>query len=133
MNQSFFHQDNFNTDKSQNLPIIQKLETIYQLWQSFLQNFSRTSRYTLGAKTDNVFIEVIEFIFTAAHEREKESKLHYLQKATKKLDLLKFFLQLLWKIKALDNKKYIAISEQLFEIGKMLGGWERSLNKKQVF
>jgi len=37
--------------------------------------------------------------------------------------LLKFFLRISWEIKAVDNKKYIALSERLDEIGKMLGGW----------
>lgn len=46
-----------------------------------------------------------------------------LQKAAAKLDLLKFFLQIAWEIKSLDNKKYILLSEKLDEIGKMLGGW----------
>jgi hypothetical protein len=41
--------------------------------------------------------------------------------------LLKFFLQVAWEIKALDNKKYIRLSEKLDEIGKMLGGWLKSI------
>lgn len=52
-----------------------------------------------------------------------------LQKANGKLDLLKFFLQISWEIKILDNKKYIVLSEQLNEIGKMIGGWSKGLQK----
>jgi predicted membrane chloride channel (bestrophin family) len=48
-------------------------------------------------------------------------------KASNNLDLLKFFLQIAWEIKALDNKKYIALSEKLNEMGKMLGGWRKQL------
>jgi hypothetical protein len=40
---------------------------------------------------------------------------------------LGFFLQLSWEIKSLDSKKYIFLSEKLNEIGKMLGGWIKSL------
>jgi len=47
--------------------------------------------------------------------------------ASVKLDLLKFFLQIAWEIKSLDNKKYILLSERLNEIGKMLGGWIKAL------
>ena len=35
-----------------------------------------------------------------------------------------------WDIKALDNKKYIALSEALSEPGKMLGGWYNQLIKQ---
>jgi hypothetical protein len=38
-------------------------------------------------------------------------------------------LNLLWETKNLDSKKYIALSEPLFEIGRMLGGWQKSLEK----
>jgi hypothetical protein len=54
-------------------------------------------------------------------------KIISLKTASTKLDMLKFFLQLSWEIKALDNKKYITISEKLNEIGKMLGGWIKAL------
>lgn len=60
----------------------------------------------------------------------KDQKLPYLQKAIGKLDTLKFFLQISWEIKVLDNKKYIALSNPLNEIGRMLGGWLRQLQLK---
>jgi len=63
----------------------------------------------------------------AARYLGKEQKLPYLQKAAIQLDLAKFFLEILWEIKALDSKKYILISEQLNEVGKMLGGWLRQI------
>lgn len=71
-----------------------------------------------------MFIETTEYIFIASR-LAREQKLPFLQKASAKLDLLKFFLQIAWEIKSLDNKKYIALSECLNEIGKMLGGWQK--------
>lgn len=55
----------------------------------------------------------------------KEQKRIVLQKTANKLDLLKFFTQISWEIKSLDNKKYITLSKSLEEIGKMLGGWQK--------
>lgn len=60
----------------------------------------------------------------------RSQKLPALQKSSGKLDLLKFFLQLSWELKVLDNKKYEALSEPLNEIGKMLGGWIRNVDKE---
>jgi len=51
------------------------------------------------------------------------------QKSSAKLDVLKLFLRVAWEIKALDNKKYIALSEKLDEIGRMLGGWLKQLSR----
>ena len=103
--------------------------TTYKLWHEFLPHFSKTSRYTLGIKIDALFIETTEFIFVASH-LSREHKLPFLIKASAKLDLLKFFLQIAWEIKSLDNKKYIILSEYLNEIGKMLGGWQKQLLKQ---
>jgi len=36
---------------------------------------------------------------------------------------------ILWESKALDNKKYVLLSQKLDEIGKMLGGWYGSVTK----
>ena len=37
---------------------------------------------------------------------------------------------ILWETKSLDNKKYIALSEKVSEIEKMLGGWNGQLTKQ---
>lgn len=37
---------------------------------------------------------------------------------------------IIWEIKALDNKKYTALSIPLDEIGKMLNGWNGQLIKQ---
>lgn len=93
-----------------------------------MPHFSKTSRYTLGIKIDTLFIETTELIFTASR-LARDQKLPFLQKASAKLDMLKFFLQISWEIKSLDNKKYIILSEHLDEIGKMLGGWQKQFLK----
>jgi hypothetical protein len=106
--------------------LAQKLVQAYKLWHSFLPHFPKNSRYTLGAKIDSSFLEVIELIIRASYS-DKLRKLISLKSASLKLDLLKFFLQIAWEIKSLDNKKYILLSEKLDETGKMLGGWIRAL------
>lgn len=98
------------------LPILQRLTSVYKTWHEIMPNLAKISRYTLGEKIDQLFIEVAEFIYTASF-LPKEEKSPYLQKAVIKLDLIKFFLQIAWEIKALDIKKYITLSESLEEIG----------------
>jgi len=113
------------------LPIIGRFILVYKLWHEILDHISKKSRYTLGAKIDSLFIETLELLFIASY-LSKEEKLPYLKKSAVKLDLLKFFLQISWEIKALDTKKYIALSEPLNEIGKMLGGWIRNVEKETL-
>lgn len=121
MNQLNFH--NINQFK---LTVIQKLVSAYKLWHEFLPHFQKDSRYTLGAKIDSLLLETIEHTIKAGYSDGLE-KLIALKNSSFKLDLLKFFLQVSWEIKSLDNKKYISLSEKLEEIGKMLGGWIKTV------
>lgn len=91
--------------------------------------FPKTSRYTLGTKIDGLIIETAGLLFTASWKKEA-LKLPYLQKSEIKIDELKFFLRFAWEITVLDDKKYIALSKLVDEIGKMLGGWQRQIEKK---
>ena len=111
------------------MPIIQRFISVYKLWDEFKNHFPKKSRYAIGTKIDSLFLDTIEFLFIASY-LGKEQKLPILQKAGGKLDLLKFFLQISWELKVLDNKKYTVLSEQLNEIGKMLGGWIRQFIKE---
>jgi len=113
------------------LPIIQKFIQTYKLWDEFKNNFPKKSRYTLGAKIDSLFIDALELLFIASY-LNKEQKLPYIQKAGGKLNLLKFFSQIAWELKIIDNNKYIILSKHFDEIGKMIGGWIKGLQNKTL-
>lgn len=109
-------------------PIIIKFNESYKLWHGFLIHIPRLIRYTLGAKIDNIFTECLELSLLAGYSA-RETKLPIVQKLSVKFDALKFFLKLLWEMKALDNKKYANLMIPLTEIGSMIGGWLNSLKK----
>ena len=106
--------------------LTQKLISVYKIWHELLPGLPKTSRYTLGAKIDDAFLAVIEHVIKAGYS-DKTTKYIVLSTASVKLDVLKFFLQMAWEIKSLDNKKYIRLSEKLNEVGKMLGGWIKAV------
>ena len=111
------------------MPTIQKLIAAYKLWNEYFDHLPKKSRYTIGSKVDLLFIETAQLLFTAS-ALPKEQKLSVIQKAVINFDLLKFFLQIAWEIKVLENKKYVAISEQLSEVGRMIGGWHKQLTNQ---
>lgn len=85
----------------------------------------------MGSKIDALFVDALESIAIASYLPPVQ-KLPVVQRATSKVDTLKFFLQVAWEIKALDTKKYTALSQPLQEIGRMLGGWYKNLLTKQT-
>ena len=73
-----------------------------------------------------ITLEIFELVITAG-STSPEKKLPYIEKSIVSLDLLKILLRLAKDIQALDNKKYLHLEELLQEIGRMLGGWRKSL------
>lgn len=60
----------------------------------------------------------------------KIEKQQYVRLSIRKVDTLKILLMILWETKSIDNKKYIALSVPLDEVGRMLGGWNGQLSKQ---
>jgi hypothetical protein len=113
---------------SSNLPIIQKATEAYKMWHEFHNKFPRLSKFSLGQRLDDLFVEMMENLFLARYA-SGERKIDYLNIAATKHDLLKFLLQVAWEIQALNHKRFATLSEPISEIGKMIGGWQNDLRK----
>ena len=113
------------------LPVLERVKQAYLLWHTYHAELPKLHRYSLGARIDTLFIEIIEAISVAAF-LVREEKLPYVRLATRKVDTLKLLCMILWETKSLDMKKYIALSELLDEVGKMLGGWNGQLTKNST-
>ena len=106
-----------------------KIKDAYLLWHNYYKELPKFHRYSFGHRIDTLFVEIIEAI-AAATFLSREEKLPYVRLSIKKLDALKVLLMMLWETKSLDNKKYIALSVKLEEIGANLGGWSGQLQKQ---
>ena len=111
------------------LPLLQEIKTVYQLWYEYYQILPKNHRHTIGYKIDNLFTDAIEAIAIASF-LAREEKIPYVRLAIRKINTLTVFLLILWENKSLDNKKYIALSEKVNNVGKMLGGWNGQLLKQ---
>ena len=100
---------------------------LYKTFYGYLVLFPKKDKYTLGAKCEVYIITTLELLLEAGFAF-REEKLLLLKKASVKFDTLKILIRLTKDINTLDNKKYIVLQRQIQEIGKMLGGWQKSLN-----
>ena len=99
------------------------------MWYGYYQTLPKLHRHSLGQRIDSLFVETMESISIASF-LQKEEKIPWVKVAVKKVDTIKLLLMILWETKSFDDKKYIAVSIQLEEIGKMLGGWSGQLSKQ---
>ena len=111
------------------MPVIEHGVSVCKLWNAYREDFPRSARYTLGDRIDILFVHILELLFTASYQ-SKDAKLPTLDMAVRKTDVLKFLLRVAWELRALDTKKYAALSEKLDEFGRMIGGWRKGLLSK---
>ena len=102
---------------------------MYILWYGYYQTLPKLHRHSLGNRIDTLFVEIIESISIASFSA-KDEKRPYVGIAIRKIDTVKILLMVLWETKSLDDKKYIALSDQIEAISKMLGGWNGQLAKQ---
>jgi len=111
------------------LPLLAKAKNCYLLWVGFYSSLPKIHKHTIGERIDGLFVEIIEAISVASY-LSREEKLPYVRLAIRKVDTLRILLLVLWETKSIDDKKYIALSVKIDEMGKMLGGWNGQLIKQ---
>ena len=108
------------------IPIFKKLYELYKLLHSYRAGVPKADRYSLWQKTESSCLELLELIFSAAAS-SKQTKQDLLQAASVKLNSLRVFIRLAKETRVIDSKKYLVLQTLLDEIGRMLGGWLRSV------
>ena len=111
------------------MPVLERIKQAYLLWHEYYSTLPKVHRYTVGERVDALFVEIIEAI-SGAEFLPRDKKLPFVAVAIRKLNTLLLLLMILWETKSLRDKKYIALSTQLDDIGKMLGGWQGQLQKQ---
>ncbi len=108
------------------IPLFQKTYNAYREFYECLKNFPKGDRYAIGQRTEQVFLALLSDIIRA-------SKAPRLQKgvavgnAQISVGILRVCIRLSKDVRALNLKQYISLEEKVDEIGRMLGGWKRSL------
>lgn len=105
--------------------------SVYKTWYGYRDSMPKKSRYTLGDKIDNRFIQVLELLQIAMYQGRTE-KIPTIERALAGIDTLKFLLRIAWEIKVFDNKKYEALSVGIAEVGRQTGGWLKGLQQTKT-
>jgi hypothetical protein len=110
------------------IPILAKSYDLYKLLDDYRKVIPKQHRFTTYLRSEETVLEVISKFYEAGYLKGSD-KANLLNLASVKLNMLRLFIRLLKDTKALDSKKYILLQTIIDEIGRMLGGWIRSLAK----
>ncbi|MSR85026.1 diversity-generating retroelement protein Avd [Candidatus Uhrbacteria bacterium] len=107
-------------------PVFQKSYDLYKTLYELVKKYPKGDRYSLGERTKEKVLELLEAVTKAGHAK-KEWKLTFLDQAISSLEITKVFVRLGQDTQCLTQKQYIVIQERIQEIGRMLGGWRKSV------
>jgi len=104
----------------------QKTYILYTQLAKHVARFPKLERYGLGLKLDGACLQLLEQIITA-EQTAPVLKDKALLEASVKTELIKVLLRLCAEQKLIKETNYFSWSANLVEIGKMIGGWKKSL------
>jgi hypothetical protein len=102
------------------------LYEFYRVLHDAVQKFPKSEKYSLGQALQNTTLILLRSIIIATRS-DKITRKGTLSASNADLDILKLLIRLALDTKSLDQKKYLLLETMLQEIGRMLGGWLRSL------
>jgi len=97
---------------------------------NIVPHIPKGARYTIGERIENKFLDLLEFSYIA-YFIAKDKKTEKISECVLILDTLKFLISVVWEGKLISHKQYEEIAIKLNEIGKMFGGWMKSLENTE--
>ena len=108
------------------IPIFHRIYDLYKLIHSYQALISKLQRYTLWQKCENTTLALLETLIETSHQKG-EDRAQTLYVISNKLDLLKVLIRLAKDTRTIDNSQYLEIQGVIQEIGRMVGGWIKSV------
>lgn len=108
-------------------PIIIKTYDIYKAVFDINNHLDKRYRYSLGNSLEITILTMLEN-FIMAKNAPKPLKSAYLIKAGAQQEVAIFKLRLILELKLANETKIFQTQAKLAEVGRMLGGWLKSLN-----
>lgn len=88
-----------------------------------VEKLPRSYRFTLGDRLINTALDLYLLLVEAQYTKDRQS---ILTQANLELEKLRHLLRLTLDLTALSLKSYQYISEQINQVGKMIGSWRRN-------
>lgn len=111
-------------DRNQS-PIFSKTSDFLLWLLNHTEKFPKSDRFRMGKRLEDSAFRFYELLIEATRTRKRKRQL--LLKADVKLEKLRLFVRMSQQRKLTSQRKYHFASASLMEIGKLLGGWLKTI------
>ncbi len=106
--------------------ILIKTYDFLKIMLTTLKHFPKNQKFLLGDKIQTLTSDILELLIEAYYS-PTDAKKDLLNQTNIKLEILRYYLRLCYELGFYNSKKYKFLFEKVQEIGKMNGGWLKSL------
>jgi hypothetical protein len=112
---------------SESLPVIALVYKLYKQVVELNDKLPKTQRYGIGISLENSTLSLMEQLIMAKNA-PKAMKASYLIQAVSQQEIATMKLRLLLELKIANETKVFQAQSNLRDIGRMTGGWLKSVN-----
>ncbi|MGI6340632.1 MAG: diversity-generating retroelement protein Avd [Minisyncoccales bacterium] len=99
-------------------------DLILEVHPVIVNKFPKNQRFVLGQKIENTLIAILEIAITI---NLSKPTVNYFRRLDIEIQKLKIFIRLAKDLKFISIKKYEYLEKKVIEIGKITGGWKKTL------
>ena len=107
--------------KNKKLEIIPKLEKYIQYMLEVIIKLPRTEKFSIGIEYKNSMYETLKYIMIL-NKVEEDECIYYINMLDAQINTQRIYLRIMYKNRWIDEKKFNVAMEQIYEIGKIIGG-----------
>lgn len=110
----------------QNAPVVQQTYDLLRESIPVINQFPRHQKFTLGDRLQNKLSDLLDLYIRALYT-ERKTKAPLLHEANIQLEVIRHYYRLAFDLGLYNSKKYRHFAEKLQTIGRMTGGWLKTL------
>jgi hypothetical protein len=114
------------TMRMQELPVINRTQELYEAVCKITERLPALKQQTIGRRLEDGILQLLELLIMAKHAPTAH-KGPYLIKASARAETVQFQLRILLTQKLANETTLHQLQAKLREIGRMLGGWRKSV------
>lgn len=113
-----------NTEKEEKLLLIPKVEKYIEYVIGIIIKLPRTEKFSIGTEYKTSMYQMISnvMILNKINKNERKEIICILNNIDASLNTQRIYLRIMKKERWIDEKKFNIAMEQIYEIGKILGG-----------
>lgn len=108
------------------LSVIIRTQELYKTIGPLTEKLPTLKKQTIGRRLEDSLLQLLELLIMAKHAPQAH-KAPYLIKATAQAEIMQFHLRTLLEQKLANETTLHQLQAKMVEIGRMLGGWYKSV------